>query len=250
MIIGITGSRGFAGAGLARRAAADGHVVRYLDRPVFSLEQGVRDEWLQDIDMLIHCAFDFQDLEKNIPGSEKLFVQANRVGVETIVVLSSLSVNADSEYGTTKKKVEGIAAGLGVKILRPGLIYEQAPEGLLGRIIRVARFTPVLPIIRDSEQYTTHMDDLYQAVLAAPGAIGPVMAASDSAVELEKIISRFAGKRIFISIPFPFLYRMLTVLEAAHLSFGLRGDNLKGLRHLQEPDFEETRRLGLHFRDF
>jgi nucleoside-diphosphate-sugar epimerase len=250
MIIGITGSRGFAGAGLAQRAIADGHAVRHLDRPVFSLERGVPDAWLRDVDMLVHCAFDFQDLGKNILGSKNLFAQARRVGVKTTVLLSSLSVNADSEYGKTKKQIEQLAAGPGVKILRPGLIYEQAPGGLLGRIIRVARHTPVLPIIRDSEQYTTHIEDLYRAVLAAPEAEKPVMAAASTPVKLEKIITRYAGKRIFIPISFSLLYRILTVLEAIHLSFGLRGDNLKGLHYLAESDFDEARRLGLQFRKF
>jgi hypothetical protein len=76
------------------------------------------------------------------------------------------------------------------------------------------------------------------------------MAAAVTPVKLEKIITRYAGKRLFIPLSFPFLYRVLTVLESLHLSFGLRGDNLKGLHHLQEPDFAETRRLGLHFREF
>lgn len=250
MIIGITGSRGFAGAGLALRAVADGHVVRYLDRPVFSLENGIQDAWLRDVDLLVHCAFDFQDLDSNIQGSERLFAQAVRLGVKTTVSLSSLSVNADSDYGKTKKKLEAVAAAHGVKILRPGLIYEQAPGGLLGRIIKVARFTPVLPIIRDSEQYTTHIEDLYQAVLAAPRAEKPVMAASNTPVRLEKIISKYAGNRMFVPIPFAFFYRTLGLLETMHLSFGLKADNLKGLYHLPEADFVEARRLGLRFRDF
>ena len=250
MIIAITGARGFAGAGLAQRAVADGHCVRYLDRPVFSLEHGVNDEWLRDVEMLVHCAFDFQDLGKNIQGSKNLFEQARRMDVKTTVLLSSLSVNADSEYGKTKKKIEHIATGSGVKILRPGLIYEQAPGGILGRIIKVARLTPVLPIIRDSAQYTTHIEDLYQAVLAAPRAEKPVMAAASKTVRLEQIISRYAGKRIFIPIPFPVFYRGLTILESLHLSFGLKGDNLKGLHYLPEPDFDQARRLGLQFREF
>lgn len=250
MIIGITGSRGFAGSGIARRASADGHVIRYLDRPLFTLENGVADEWLTDLDMLVHCAFDFNDLSKNAPGSEKLFAQARRLGVGCTVLLSSLSVNADSDYGKTKKAVEQVAAEFGVKILRPGLIYEQAPGGLLGRIIQAARFTPVLPIIRDSEQYTTHIEDLYGAVLAAPRAEQAVMAAAKSPVKLEEIITRYAGKRLFIPIPFAILYRALSVLESMHLSFGLRADNLKGLHHLPEPDFAEARRLGLQFREF
>jgi nucleoside-diphosphate-sugar epimerase len=250
MIIGITGSRGFVGSGLARRATADGHVIRYLDRPVFSLEHGMDDAWLKDTGMLIHCAHDFQDHGKNIEGTEKLFLQARRLDVGTVVFLSSLSVDADSEYGRAKKKIESIAAGLDVRIIRPGLIYEQAPGGLLGRIIRVARFTPVLPTIRNSEQYTTHIGDLYQAIMAMPAAQGVVMAASDHPVKLETIIARFAGNRLFIPIPFPFLYRVLGVLESMHLSFGLRADNLLGLHHLAEPEFSESRRLGLNFREF
>ena len=55
---------------------------------------------------------------------------------------------------------------------------------------------------------------------------------------------------MFIPIPFPFLYRLLGVLEALHLSFGLRADNLLGLHHLADPDFAESRRLGLSFREF
>ena len=250
MIIGITGSRGFVGSGLARRAAGDGHVIRYLDRPVFSLEHGMDDAWLDGAGMLIHCAHDFQDHEKNIEGSEKLFRQARRLGVGTVVFMSSLSVDADSDYGRAKKKIESIAGGLGVRIIRPGLIYEQAPGGLLGRIIRVARFTPVLPTIRNSEQYTTHIEDLYRAVMAAPAARGVIMAASEQPVKLETIIARFAGNRMFVPIPFPFLYRVLGILESIHLSFGLRADNLLGLHHLAEPGFGESRRLGLKFREF
>jgi hypothetical protein len=76
------------------------------------------------------------------------------------------------------------------------------------------------------------------------------MAASDHPVKLETIIARFAGNRLFIPIPFPFLYRVLGVLESMHLSFGLRADNLLGLHHLAEPEFSESRRLGLNFREF
>lgn len=250
MIIGITGSGGFVGSALAQCAVADGHFVRYLDRPVFSLEQGVSDVWLRDVDILVHCAFDFRNLHNNIAGSIKLFTQAKRVGVKTMVLLSSLSVNADSEYGKTKKKIEDAVAVLGVKIIRPGLIYKDTPRGLLGRIIAVARYSPVLPIISDSEQYTTHTDDLYQAILAARRLEMPLMAAAETPIKLEKIISRYTGKRVFIPLPFSFFYRLLVVLESLHLSFGLRTDNLQGLHYLAEPDFGEVQRLGLRFREF
>ncbi len=249
MIIAITGSSGFVGSSIAKLALHDGHNVRFLDRPLFILGKKISEQWLQDVDLLVHCAHDRSDSSATVRGTKVLLEQAQKAGVKNTVFISSLNVAAPSEYGVTKKRAEKTAKDAKAKIIRPGLIYSKAPRGVLGKIVALAKFTPVLPMISGAEQYTCHIDDLYQAVLAAPRATGVIVAAGENPTTLPRIIRRLVGRRLFITIPYVIMYGVVQVASVIPF-IGLSTDNLIGLNHRPQTDFSETRRLKLRFREF
>jgi nucleoside-diphosphate-sugar epimerase len=81
--------------------------------------------------VLIHCAYDFRATQwnticrRNVDGSSQLLRNAVQGGVETIVVLSSISAfdGCRSMYGKAKLSIERAAADVDAFIVRPGLVY-------------------------------------------------------------------------------------------------------------------------------
>lgn len=241
MIIAITGSHGFIGSRFADYALADGHQVRFLERPIYSIETACDREWLADVDLLIHCAWD-KDHQRNVLGTGKLLDLATQCRIKRIVVLSSLSFDAPSAYGRAKKQIETmIVDHPNFAIVRPGLVYDAAPEGLLGRIIGLAKYSPVLPTISGSTQYTCHIQDLWRCVMSVESGVHS--AASSSPVPMEAIVRHFAGKRLFIPIAPSFMAFCIRCINAIGIQ-AITQDNLTGFLNPPQPFSSEG------FRDF
>jgi len=224
MIIAITGSRGYLGSRIVEYAKE--HTIRHLDRPLYVVGEKLPDAWLKDVDLLIHCAWDGNH-KKNVSGTAKLVEQAKKNEVKKIVIISSNSAGAQSKYGQAKLAVEKEANGC--IIVRPGLLYDNRPGGLLGKIVSIAKFSPVVPLLKDAKQYTTHTEDLYNFILKAKPGLH--YACARQYVPLKKIIKRYTGPRLFVELPYGFL--------EFFLKYTSWYDNLKGLAHTPKPQFEK-----------
>jgi nucleoside-diphosphate-sugar epimerase len=274
----VTGANGFVGACLTRRLQTEGwRVIPWTrrsepgtDAVPFRLGQDVDPALLKGVRALVHCAYDFGPLRwkditaVNVIGSQKLLDAARKAGVESIVVISSLSAFAGcrSLYGKAKLQIEAHALAADAFVIRPGLVYGNASGGMFGRLAKQVRSSRVIPILWGGSQvqYLLHEEDLgtlLQGALAGrvPPGTGPISAAHAQGWALKDILARIAsalGKRpAFVPVPWQLLWVALKSLELARLPPGFRSDSLISIIYQDpHPAFELLNSLGFKCRPF
>jgi nucleoside-diphosphate-sugar epimerase len=274
----VTGANGFVGSCLTRRLQTAGwRVTRWVRRPEagadvvpFRLGQEVDPSMLKGVRALVHCAYDFGPLRWdeitaiNVIGSQKLLQAARKAGVETIIVISSLSAfsGCRSLYGKAKLQIESQARDAGAFVLRPGLVYGDQPGGMFGRLatqVRSSRFVPVL-WGGNQAQYLVHEKDLGNLLLRALAGhvllgTGHTTIAHPQPWQLKEILARIAsalGKRVtFVPVPWQVLWLALKSLELARLPAKFRSDSLISMVYQDpHPSFELLSSLGIECRPF
>lgn len=277
-VCAVTGASGFVGSCLTRRLQTEGwRVIPWVRRPgpgehavPFRLGQDVDPVLLKGVRALVHCAYDFGPLRwdditaVNVVGSQKLLEAARKAGVETIVLISSLSAFAGcrSLYGKAKVEIERHALAAGAFAIRPGLVHGNQSGGMFGRLAKQVRGSRLIPILwgGNQVQYLLHEEDLgnlLQGVLAGrvPPGTGPISAAHAQGRELKDILARIAsglGKRVtFVPVPWQLLWLALKSLELAHMPAGFRSDSLISIVYQDpHPSFELLNSLGFQCRSF
>jgi NADH dehydrogenase len=159
--IAITGVTGFIGRHLATRALQAGHDVTALSRRPWSGEPFVPLEdrhflelpaWpdasmLANVDVVVHLAIAPQNADPGVTdavnriGTERLFEMAQRALVGRFIFVSSQSAHegAPSAYGQSKYAIERLLADEpNVVIVRPGMVYGDSDDGLMGRTTKTA----------------------------------------------------------------------------------------------------------------
>jgi nucleoside-diphosphate-sugar epimerase len=274
----ITGANGFLGSRLQRHLESKGWRVlpwtRKLNPPAgaisFRLGDDVSPAGFQDVDALIHCAYDFAPLawndiaRVNIHGSEKLLQAAQSAGLQSIVFISSLSAfpGCRSWYGKAKLETEGFALASGASVIRPGLIYGDHPGGMFGRLVRQVRNSRVLPLLTGGRQlqYLLHEEDLGQLILdllerKLPSHGEPIAAAHEQGWELKEILKAIgrglSRPVVFFPVPWRAAWLGLKVLELAGVRTNFRSDSLLGMVYQDpNPSFAAAKALGLRCRPF
>jgi nucleoside-diphosphate-sugar epimerase len=274
----LTGARGFVGSRLKRFLERAGwRVIAWTRQPepgsdavAFRLGQEVAPGLLQGADALVHCAYDFgprrwEDIAAvNVTGSQKLLDAACRAGVESVVLISTLSAfpGCRSLYGKAKLEIESVAQAIGAHVLRPGLVYSDNPGGMFGRLVGQVRGSRFIPIIWGGRQvqYLLHDEDLaklVQACLAGrlPKPAEPITIAHEQGWELQDILSQIAqalGKGVtFVPVPWPGVWLALKSLELAGVRTNFRSDSLISLVFQNpHPVFASLKPLGIACRPF
>lgn len=162
MNIFITGLNGFIATHLANFLSEQGHVIcgstsrpkaqisNNSARPIYSLKLGnaVDRSIFQDVEAVIHCAYDFEPgaLKKNIQGTLTIAEAARNQGVQRQIFISSLSARPDAatEYGKAKYEIERYFLQHGGIVVRPGTVIGEG--GVFGKIIELMKKYPFLPL--------------------------------------------------------------------------------------------------------
>jgi nucleoside-diphosphate-sugar epimerase len=264
-------TNGWSTCELTRRPAPGGnqkriHVPFQLELPVDSSvfrDNGIR--------VLIHCAYDFRpvkwrDIERvNVEGSARLLRAARAGGVDTIVVLSSISAfdGCSSLYGKAKLAIEKVAFEIGAFVIRPGLVHgERSSGGMFGSLQRIAEKASVIPLIGGGRyvQYLVHEHDLSELLLRiANGGLKatpePIVAAARGAWQMRDLLCALSTKPgsrpRFIPLPWPAIWLGLKTAEKLGIAVPFRSDSVISLvRQNPRPDFSEASRIGITFREF
>jgi len=271
----ITGANGYLGSMLCNSLNSQEIVVIPISRgdPVkFNLHRGLDLGYFksENINCLIHCAWDFnirndQKYElTNLGGAIGLFKTAKEAGVKKLIFISSMSAfeNCKSRYGMTKYKTEIKLLAMGVIVIRPGLVYGDKLNGILGALARLIRNFPIIPIIGGEEniQYTAHEEDLSnltKEIILSPNTLfpAPIVAASKWGLSLRGImdvISHSMGSNpVYILVPWKLVWVILGLAEKIHLNLPLKSDSVIGLVYSNpNPNFDGLDALKTKFRLF
>jgi nucleoside-diphosphate-sugar epimerase len=252
-IAAVTGARGYVGRIVSRALAPVGFdVIGLVRRPAGSGDRfydlrGDPDANLLDgVDTLIHCAYDFTATSEadvwavNVVGTRRLLEAAAASGVRRTILVSSMSAypGTDQLYGRAKLEAERTARGLGMAVVRLGLVYGPGWGGMAGSLKKMVGL-PVVPIVgAKSYQYTVHEDDLAAAfvVLAQASKLPnvPLGLANPEPVPFRLLMERIAsaaGRSRFrpILVPWRPLYAALWLGERTPVRLPFRADSLLGL---------------------
>ena len=277
----VTGASGYLGARLAAALKRRRWVVYELTRASgagerlsvpFTLARGAPRGFFRSekIDALVHCAYDFgltswRDIyEQNVKGSIRLLETARAEGVAKIVFISTMSAfeGCRSLYGKAKLEVEREALRLGAVVVRPGLVYGERPGAMVGALVKAVELSPIVPLVGGGDYvlYPAHEEDVAELVHRILGGHagsvrGPVIAASERGMTLREILSALAAgrrKKVWmVPVPWRLHWALLKSAEAVGLRPRFRSDSVLSLVNQDtNPDFAETRKAGVAFRDF
>ena len=234
----------------------------------FALPDEPEKEIFKDVDVLIHCAYDFvvsswDEINRvNVEGGLKLFRAAREAGVKRIIFISTMSAfeGCKSLYGKAKLKLEQESASLGVQPVRPGLVYGDSPGGMVGALNGLLKL-PVIPLVGMGNQilYLIEENNLGELLrylsVDANTSQNVIIGAHERGFRFKDILkilaARLGKKPVFIPIPWVFLWAPLKILELLGVKMRTRSDSLISLINQDaEPNFSETRKAGMKFKDF
>jgi nucleoside-diphosphate-sugar epimerase len=177
--IGITGASGYLGSELVAELTRFGYQVKRLVREPnesdiqFILGNPIDPESIQELDFLIHAAYDFSAKGKRITevnqeGSQHLIWACQKNSVP-IIFISSLSAfqNTKSRYGRVKLSLERQISDNDWWSVRCGLIAARKPGGILGQIVSFVKGAKFVPIVGGTEQKyrLSHIDDIVTGII-------------------------------------------------------------------------------------
>lgn len=216
-VCAITGAGGYLGSRLRPAFEREGWKVFGLSRSTvdevpYTLDASAPDGFFHEagVDVFIHCAWDFGLVrdgdvhEQNVAGSIRVLSQARREGVGFIVFISTLSAfdGCRSRYGQAKLAVEKRALELGATVVRPGLIFGDAPGSIVAAMARAIERLPLIPLVGNGRQvlYPCHEDDLVRLLIeiasrGGTAAGSPIIAASDQGWQFRHILAALAAAR-------------------------------------------------------
>jgi nucleoside-diphosphate-sugar epimerase len=255
--LGITGTGGFTGAALLLYFRSSGYRTVSFSRsnPAafkndnnrhYSFDKIPDKNLLQDIDILIHCAYsnditasDGHDI--NFIAARNLFNAAMEAGVKKIIFFSSkaASENTGSAYGKSKAAIESLLDPSKHVILRCGLIIGDG--GLFKKMSGFALRRKIVPLINRGRQPVQYagIDDIKKGVENCINneLTGFFSLASAEAVtyrEFFQQVSRAAGKRLFyILLPGWFIKLIIGVSEKLNIHLPVNKTNLAGLNAMK-----------------
>jgi len=273
--VAITGSSGYLGGVIRRHLQSTGvktvDLVRSpqgADSRQFRLDEVPASGLFDDVDLLIHCAYDMalRDRDEiwrvNVGGTERLLEAAVSSGVRRMIVLSSMSAYDGTQqlYGRAKLEIERIALENRACPIRPGLVYGPSAGGMIGTLRRLA-LLPVIPVVAaGATQFTVHEDDLADAVVALASADRlPELAvgiANPNPVPFRHVLEQLAWEADrqprFVPVNWRILRAVLELAELVHLPLPVRSDSLLGLVRPAPyvPNLDVLDHLGVRMRRF
>jgi NADH dehydrogenase len=225
----VTGAGGFIGTAVVRRLLRDGWTARAMLRPGSGLSlppherlqvayADMRDgaalvEAVGGCFAIAHLAAatadDNDSDEINVGGARRLVEACRVTGCRRVINISTQSAKIlrKGTYARTKSEADAVfrASGLEVTNLLPSIVYGEELKGVFGTLAKLARSTPILPVMGDGTWLSApvHVDDVAGAVIACVESSlsvgkdydigGPAMLTFDELID--RVGTAFAGRR-------------------------------------------------------
>ena len=237
-LVTIYGGSGFVGRYIARRLAQKGWRVRVAGRypneamfvkpygavgqvePVFC---NIRDDAsvasvMHGASAVVNCVGVIDEIGKNTfaavqaEGAERIARIASEAGVTSMVHISAIGADADSESEYARSKAAGEAGVLAhmpdAMILRPSIIFGMEDE-FFNRFAGMSRFGPVLPVVGAETKFQpVYVDDVAAAaVIGVEGGASGIYELGGPDVEtfrelMTRMLDVVRRRRIVLNIPF------------------------------------------------
>ena len=273
-LVTIYGGSGFVGRYIARRMAKEGWRVRVaVRRPneaMFVKPYGVVGqvepvlcnirndasvaEAMQGADAVVNCVGILAETGKNsfdavqAEGAERIARSAKSAGVATIVHISAIGAdpNSDSEYSRTKAEGEaGVLKHMpDAVILRPSVIFG-AEDQFFNRFAGMSRMGPILPIVGAGTNFQpVYVDDVARAAVlgvtgAAPSGIYELGGSDVSTLDalMRQMLAVIRRRRLVLNIPFwlasvmGFGFDLVQKISLGLVPAQITRDQVRNLRH-------------------
>jgi uncharacterized protein YbjT (DUF2867 family) len=262
----VTGATGFTGSRLVPLLLENGYEVRCFARatsdrsslgtlPVEWVTGDLSDNEaltsaLRSVDVLVNIA------SLGFGNADSILRSANEAGVMRGIFISTTAIftqlNADSKSVRLAAEEAIQASGLDYTILRPTMIYGSPRDRNMWRLIRLLRFSPIMPIFGDGEslQQPIFVDDVAQAVLLAlktDVTIGKSYnIAGKAPLTYNQVIDTVAsalGKRIWkLHLPYMPIVRLLQFTERIRIRLPIKAEQVLRLNENKAFSYEEAQR--------
>jgi nucleoside-diphosphate-sugar epimerase len=286
----VTGATGFLGRHIAQKMKESGWNIKKMQRKkgrgedtgdeiiFFSLGEKIDPKSMVDVDLLIHCAYDFRYnswdtiREVNINGTKSLFEAAQKANVALIVFISSMHAfeGCRTMYGRAKLAGEQFTFEHGGVVIRPGTLYLEEHGKLYGGVggqtlqsfQKLFNISPVLPILYSKKptMYTSHIHDLCslieEAVAVNKVLDKPVCAVNEKPLTLKQFLIKIKDRQnrknvFFIPLPWQIPWVLLLFLEKMNIKLSFRSESiLTFFDQNPKPDFSTFEYLKTRIRSF
>ncbi|WP_445492899.1 NAD-dependent epimerase/dehydratase family protein [Rhodopseudomonas sp. RCAM05734] len=258
--VAVTGATGYIGRIVVARLLDAGAGVVALSRrrpPAatdwrrYDLSEPLQQDALDGIDAVIHLAAQthlgpFADAGIELVALDRL-IEAARKQSATLVFVSSQAAqdNAPTGYGQSKWRCEKSVLAAGGIVVRPGLVYGGAEQGLFGTLCRLVRASPVVPhFVPAPNIQPVHVEDLAEALLACATrqqvVSGSYQIAAPEPVGFStflKLLADIRFDRVVVGLPLP-MRAIVALADARYLPRAIVGiaQRLKSLSELPAMD--------------
>ncbi len=192
-----------------------------------------------DFDWAIHCVYDKNlSSEENTNATISWANELKNRGVEKQLFLSSIGAVSEnlSEYAILKRKTEQWFLENDMYVVRPGLVVGSG--GLFQQMIHKVKTFPIIPMIHGGKTkikligINDLIDEIYNIMISLPRKKeSNIFYPNDILLKelLEEISKYYNKQRIFISIPYFFMFYLARALEILNINIGVTSQNVKGL---------------------
>jgi NADH dehydrogenase len=273
-LVTIYGGSGFVGRYIAQRLAADGWRVRVaVRRPNEAMHVkpygvpgqvepvlcNIRDDAsvaavMKGADAVVNCVGTFDARGRNNfaavqhDGAERVAKAATAEGVETLVHISALGCDrdTDSTYGETKRRGEEaiLTHFPSAMILRPGVIFGNE-DGFFNRFGAMSRLGPILPLFGGETKFQpVYVEDVAKAaVMGAQGKAQGIYELGGPDVKslhewIDVMLKSVKRRRLVMNLPFwigriiAFSFDLMEIINGGLIKNSiLTRDQIKQLQH-------------------
>ena len=275
----VTGASGYVGSEIVKQLNEKGCATVSMSRTIkdenqsqitrFMLGDIIDESVFKDADILIHCAYDFKEINKNksvncnVVGSDNLFKIAHKYKVK-IIYISTISAFDDckSHYGQIKIEIEKMVKLYGGVIIRPGLVYGANCGGMVGSLnVVTKKLRYIIPLIGNGcfKLYLCHVNDLCNLIYKISSFSNYdnnylYTAANSKPIEFKELLILLAkynsNNPFFIPIPWFICLFGLRLLETLFIKINFRSDSIISLVFSNNAvDFSLANTL-IEFREF
>jgi nucleoside-diphosphate-sugar epimerase len=272
MKVFVTGGTGFTGSYVLPLLLKNGIEVRCLYRSTSERSTSLRAQ--PEIDWVLGDLSDPRGLSASMRGTDALINiaslgfghadsivgAAQNAGVKRAIFLSTTAIftqlNAKSKKVRLAAELAIESSGLRYTILRPTMIYGSPRDRNMWRLIRLMRYSPIVPVFGNgnSLQQPIHVRDVAQAIVSCLLRNETIGKSYNIAGQcpltynqvIDTIATQMNKRRWKVHIPSNPVVSLLQFSERLHMPFPIKAEQVLRLNENKDFDYAEAAR-DFHF---